>query len=335
VVALTTAQVAALTTAQAAALTTAQVASLTTAQLGALTSEQHLALTAGQLGAISTANFGALVSPLAIDLDGNGIQTLSQANGVNFDLDNDGNIDKVGWVAGKDGLLVREISGDGVINHGGELFGEGTVLADGSKAKDGYQALAALDSNLDGLIDANDAAFGSLQVWTDANINGITDAGELKSLGNLGITSISLDAVKTSVVDNGNLIGLMGSYTKSDGSVHTAADVWFSVDASGNRTFDLAAAIQQTGSSKVSLSNTQSDTLKVTLSDVLSFGQTDIAGMHQVTINGTAADTVQLAHSGVGWSQAGAVSDGAETYMVYVNGNAQLLINDKIHTVIS
>jgi len=254
---------------------------------------------------------------------------------VNFDLNNDGNIDKAGWVAGKDGLLVRDLNGDGVINHGGELFGEGTVLADGSKAKDGYQALAALDSNLDGLIDANDATFGSLQVWTDANGNGITDAGELKSLGNLGITSISLDAVKTSVVDNGNLIGLMGSYTKADGSVHTAGDVWFSVDASGNRTFDLAAAIQQAGSSKVTLSNTQSDTLKVTLSDVLSFGQTDIAGMHQVTINGTAADTVQLANAGTGWTQTGTVSDGAETYMVYVNGNAQLLINDKIHTVIS
>jgi hypothetical protein len=343
VVALTTAQIRALTTNQVANLTTDQVvaietrdiAVLTTAQLASFTSSQHDALTSTQLGAISSANITALVSPLVLDLDGNGIQTASRANGVNFDLNNDGNIDKAGWVAGKDGLLVRDISGDGVINHGGELFGEGTVLADGSKAKDGYQALAALDSNLDGLIDANDAAFGSLQVWTDANGNGITDAGELKSLGSLGITSIGLDAVKTSVVDNGNLIGLMGSYTKSDGTVHTAADVWFSVDASGNRTFDLAAAIQQAGSSKVTLSNTQSDTLNVTLSDVLSLGQADIAGVHQVTIDGSAADTVQLANAGSGWTQTSTVADGAETYMVYVNGNAQLLINDKIHTVIS
>jgi len=28
------------------------------------------------------------------------------------------------------------------------------------------------------------------------------------------------------------------------------------------------------------------------------------------------------------------VTEGADTYMVYVNANAQLLINDKIHTVI-
>jgi hypothetical protein len=335
---LSTSQIVQLTSTQLRAIETADIAGLTSGQVSALVSAglklsttQDALLTSQQLGSFST----NAISPLVLDLDGNGIQTISQAYGVNFDLNNDGNIDKSGWVAGKDGLLVRDISGDGVINHGGELFGEGTALADGSKAKDGYQALAALDSNLDGLIDANDAVFGSLQVWTDANGNGITDAGELKSLASLGITSISLDAVKTSVVDNGNLIGLMGSYTKADGSVHTAGDVWFSVDASGNRTFDLAAAIQQAGSSKVTLSNTQSDTLKVTLSDVLSFGQTDIAGMHQVTINGTAADTVQLANAGTGWTQTGTVSEGAETYMVYVNGNAQLLINDKIHTVIS
>jgi hypothetical protein len=331
---LTTAQVAGLTTAQVVALQTADVAALTPTQLGSLSTAQESALSSAQLAAITTANISSL-SPIVLDLDGNGIQTLSQADGVNFDLNNDGNIDKAGWVAGGDGLLARDISGDGVINNGGELFGEGTVMPDGSKAKDGYQALAALDSNLDGLIDARDAAFGSLKVWTDANGNGITDARELKSLDSLGIKAIALDAVKTNVVDNGNLIGLMGSYTKADGSVHTAADVWFSVDASGNRTFDLAAAIQQAGSSKVTLGNTQSDTLKVTLSDVLSLGQADIPGVHQVTIDGTAADTVQLANAGAGWTQTGTVSDGAETYMVYVNGNAQLLINDKIHTVIS
>jgi hypothetical protein len=291
-----------------------------------LTTNQTASLTSDQIAGLT---------PLVLDLDANGIRTLSQANGVNFDLDNDGNIDKAGWVGRGDGLLARDISGDGVINHGGELFGEGTVMPDGSKAKDGYQALAALDSNLDGLINAHDPAFRSLTVWADANGNGLTDAGELKSLDNLGIKSIGLDAVKTHVVDNGNLIGLMGSFTKSDGSVHTAGDVWFSVDASGNRTFDLAAAIQQAGSSKVTLSNTQRDTLNVSLSDVLSFGQSEIAGVHQVTIDGAVGDTVQLANAGAGWTQTGTVSDGAETYMVYVNGNAQLLINDKIHTVIS
>jgi len=336
---MSTAQVQGTGTSQFIGLNSTDLVALGSANVLALdgarhTSAQLISLLTTQLTGL-TANQQATITPIVLDLDGNGIQTLAKANGVNFDLNNDGNIDKAGWVAGKDGLLVRDLSGDGVINHGGELFGEGTVLADGRKAKDGYQALAALDSNLDGLIDARDATFGSLKVWTDANGNGITDAGELKSLDSLGIKAIGLDAVKTDVVDNGNLIGLMGSYTKADGSVHTAGDVWFSVDASGNRVFDLAAAIQQAGSNNVTLSNTQRDTLKVTLSDVLSLAEPDIAGVHQVTIDGAAGDTVQLANAGAGWSQSGTVTDGAETYMVYVNGNAQLLINDKIHTVIS
>jgi hypothetical protein len=126
----------------------------------------------------------------------------------------------------------------------------------------------------------------------------------------------------------------MGSYTTADGNTHTMGDVWFSVDASGNRTFDLAAAVQQAGSSKVNLGNASADTLKVSLSDVLSLGQTDIAGVHHVKINGDSSDTVQLSSGGEGWTAAGAVTEGADTYMVYVNANAQLLINDKIHTVI-
>jgi hypothetical protein len=183
------------------------------------------------------------------------------------------------------------------------------------------------------VIDAKDAAFGSLKLWVD-NGNGITDQGELKSLAAAGISSISLDAQSSTTVNNGNLIGLMGSYTTADGHTHTMGDVWFSVDASGNRTFDLAAAVQQAGSSKVNLGNASADTLKVSLHDVLSLGQTDIAGVHHVTINGDASDTVQLSNAGAGWTAAGAVTEGADTYMVYVNANAQLLINDKIHTVI-
>jgi len=332
--ALTTTQITSLSASEYEAITSSQLSSLTNSQLTALhgasktfTSSQTSGLSAAQVTALS-------ITPLVLDLNGNGINTASVANGVNFDLNNDGNVDKAGWVAGGDGLLVRDLNSDGVINNGGELFGEGTVLANGSKAKDGYQALSALDSNLDGVIDAKDAAFGSLAVWADANGNGVNDAGELKSLGALGITSISLNATTSDQVDNGNLIGLMGSFTTADGAVHTMGDVWFSVDASGNRSFDLAAAVQQAGGSKVTLSNTQHDTLNVSLADVLSFGETDIAGIHHVTVDGNAGDTVNL-NAAAGWTQAGTVTDGAETYMVYVNANAQLLVNDKINTVIS
>jgi hypothetical protein len=228
------------------------------------------------------------------------------------------------------------LNGDGQINDGGELFGEGTVLADGSKAKDGYVALQALDSNLDGLIDANDAAFSQLSVWIDKNSDGKTDSGELSSLSQLSINSLSLNATKSAEINNGNLIGLMGSYTTADGATHTMGDVWFSVDATGKKVFDLAAVIEQGGSvAHVDLKLGDPATLNVSLQDVLAHGEHDGAsGLATVRIDGDAGDTVQLAQAGEGWSQTGTVTDGAQSYDVYVNQEAQLLVNHKVHTVI-
>ncbi len=63
-------------------------------------------------------------SPIIIDLDGNGVDTLSLNDGVYFDHTGNGFMILTGWVAPCDGLLVRDINGDGEINNGGELFGD-------------------------------------------------------------------------------------------------------------------------------------------------------------------------------------------------------------------
>ena len=47
-----------------------------------------------------------------------------------------------------------------------------------------------------------------LKVWVDANHDGKTDAGELKSLDEAGVASLDLHATKSGAVDNGNLVGL-------------------------------------------------------------------------------------------------------------------------------
>jgi len=359
--ALTGTQLAAFSSVQMTAFSTTQLAYIETADISSLTSVQLLGLDSTDIralgatvngGALSTATLDSLlaaqltamgstqqtrlavVTPMVLDLDGNVIQTVNVQSGVTFDIDNNGTLERTGWVARGDGLLVRDINGDGKINNGGELFGSGTVLADGSKAADGYAAMRALDSNLDGILDANDAAFGQLAVWADKNGDGITNAGEIVSLNSLGITSLSLSSTASAEVNNGNLIGLMGSYTKADGSTHTMGDVWFQTDASGAKVFDLAAVAQAAGGSNINLANTNADTLKVTLSDVLAVGEADIlSGTSSVTVTGDAGDTVQLAGAG-GWSLAGTTTDGAETYMVYVNQNAQLLVNDKVQTII-
>jgi len=149
------------------------------------------------------------------------------SDGVKFDLLATGQPVQTGWVAPSDGLLVRDLNADGTINDGRELFGNATVLADGSTATDGYQALAELDSNHDGVISSADAAYSQLGVWVDANSDGISETGEVQSLAALGITEISVTAQVTTTQDHGNTIGLTSSYQTADGVSHLAGDVWF------------------------------------------------------------------------------------------------------------
>jgi hypothetical protein len=351
VVALTTTQVAALSTSQIQALTTADIASLTTVQVAAFTTSEIAALTTAQIVTLSDSQIASFIftttqlmsltsgsiTPIVLDLQDNGINTNSLENGTTFDLANTGQAVKSGWITGGDALLVRDINGDGIINNGGELFGEGTVLANGQKAKDGYEAMSALDSNHDGVLNKADKAFSQLQVWVD-NGDGITQRGELHSLTQVGITSISLTSQTSTVVDNGNLIGLMGSFTTADGKTHTMGDVWFQTDSSGNKVFDLAAVVAANKASinhgTVELADPTS-TLSVGLSDVLSYGQTDGVGNHQLVIDAGHSSGVNLAHGG-DWSAAGHVDSSGEQYAVYVDPihQARLLVNEKINVLL-
>jgi hypothetical protein len=169
------------------------------------------------------------ITPVMLDLNGNGIQTLALEQGTQFDLAAQGEAQRVGWVAPSDGLLVRDLNQDGIIQDGRELFGSSTVLANGQTAQDGYQALQALDSNRDGVLDSRDEGFASLQVWVDGDSDAFTDAGELKSLTDLSIASLNLQAQAGSAVDQGNLLGLVSNYQTTDGAQHAMADVWLQV----------------------------------------------------------------------------------------------------------
>jgi hypothetical protein len=233
IAALTTAQAHVLTTGQIDALTTPQIQAFETADLAAMTMTQYNAFDAGDMAALNTAQQAALnsVTPIVLDLDGNGIQTLAASEGVHFNIYAIGGTEKVGWVGGKDGLLVRDINGDGVINDGRELFGSATQLADGSRAGNGYAAMAALDSNHDGKLTKADTHFSELKVWVDGNHDGITEAGELHGLVDLGIVELNLDYAKGTQVDHGNLLGMTSSFTTSDGKEHAMADVWFAKDS--------------------------------------------------------------------------------------------------------
>jgi len=175
------------------------------------------------------------------------------AQGVQFDLDGDGDLDRVGWVGANDGLLVRDLNGNGFIDGGQELFGDATQLADGSLAQDGFQALAALDQDGDGWVSAADAGFGQLSVWRDANQDGVADAGEVLSLEAVGITRLEVTSEQANLVSEGNRIGLTASFERADGSRSTVADVWLrfiEADSSDERAVmmgDALAGYQRAG----------------------------------------------------------------------------------------
>jgi hypothetical protein len=215
------------------ALTTTGLAVLNQAQVNALTTTQLCALTSTMVNSITTTNATWLAptayTPIVLDLDSNGIQTLSVDSGVQFDLLANGQPVQTGWVGSGDGLLVMDRNNDGTINDGSELFGSSTVLPDGTKAIDGYQALAQLDTNNDGVISSADAQFVRLGVWVDGDANGAAGTGEVKSLAELNISQLSLKVQKTNNTNNGNLVGLTSSYETADGVKHIAADVWFEV----------------------------------------------------------------------------------------------------------
>lgn len=141
-------------------------------------------------------------SPIVIHLERGVPQFSSASQGVVFDIYGTGpmltawpvNTATTGW-------LVLDRDGNGQIDSGLELFGNHTILSDGTAASDGYAALAELDANHDGWIDAADPGFGRLRVWLDRNRNGRTDANELVTLGSAGVERLSVDAHVSRKVD--------------------------------------------------------------------------------------------------------------------------------------
>jgi len=160
------------------------------------------------------------ISPLVLDLDGDGIETTSILDGhAQFDFGNGHEIAH-GWIAPDDGFLALDKNSNGKIDDITELFG--------SKDRDGFTILSEYDDNSDGIINANDYIYSQLFVWQDLNGDGKSDESELQSLADRGVQSINLAPVLQDVADNKNWIPLSSSITLSDGSEGEIADVYLS-----------------------------------------------------------------------------------------------------------
>ncbi len=179
-----------------------------------------------------------LRDPIILDLDGNGLETVGLASNIHFDHDGDGVLTKTGWVGKDDALLVWDRNANGSIDTGAELFGDFTELPDGTLAPNGFAALAALDSNGDGILDASDPAFAELKLWRDASQDGVSQGGEFITLADAGIVSLNLaHTLKNQGLPNGNTLSREGGFTRADGTSGGMGEFKLAID-----TFDTQFA---------------------------------------------------------------------------------------------
>jgi hypothetical protein len=336
---------ASLKTAQIHALTTTELSVLTTTQLAVWSMTQVKALSSLQLSSMSSDQQNALAkSPLVLDLTDHGIDTVNVAAGVSFDLTGSGHKLNTGWITSSEGFLVYDPGHSGVINDGTQLFGTSTRLPNGTLAPNGFAALAAYDSNHDGVIDAKDASFSALAIWVDSNQDGVSQTGEVHTLSSLNITKIDLNAViKTSILNNQNWIGLESTYLTADGKSHTIADVWFLAGNGLSQTLDLtqpdSAGISAGSLGHINLAGygSQGGKLILNAGNVLYLGGRDLvnnaqtgSGHVQMVISGNASDTVQLTDPHGSWSDGGTTELNQLEYHIYLSGTVQLLVQNEV-----
>jgi hypothetical protein len=133
--------------------------------------------------------------PIVVSLDlQNPYRLTSIEDGVQFDIDADGDLDQVSWTeAGSDvAFLARDRNDDGRITDGRELISDHTIPG----AKNGFTALLALaTAEINGerraMLDGRNPLFSRMMLWADANHNGVSEEAELQSASQL-ISTIGL-----------------------------------------------------------------------------------------------------------------------------------------------
>lgn len=131
------------------------------------------------------------------------------------------------WPTASTPWLALDRDGNGTIDSGAELFGSDTRLPDGRTAANGFAALAPLDANGDGRIDARDPAFASLVLWADRDFDQRSTPDELTPASDL-VVAISLAYTSDVRCDaRGNCEGERATLTwrTADGAVREGAIV--------------------------------------------------------------------------------------------------------------
>ncbi|WP_248764375.1 MULTISPECIES: S8 family serine peptidase [unclassified Pseudomonas] len=276
----------------------------------------HNAVTLNGLSAMTT--FNTFVDPLLLDLTGNGVRMTDMHDGVLFDTDHSGTLKRTGWADRTTGMLVLD-DGSGQIKDVSQMFSEyykGKAGSNGGPGqatfKDGFAALASEDKNGDGVIDARDPIWSQLRVWVDGTHDAKVDAGELKTLDQLGITQISVRSTSAGTeVRDGNKVLARGTFTVN-GKTQEALAVDFigdpvssvlSVLGNGTKVLSSSGGITTTAYSSHSTTGESLDAAKLGVSNLYGGSGNDIltaaasgswlvGGGGSNTYNGGAGDDV-------------------------------------------
>lgn len=171
-------------------------------------------------------------SPIILDLAGDGVHLTSAETGVLFEL-HPGRLGMWAWTAASsdDAFLALDLDGNGFIDSGAELFGDGAIQV-ASANPNGFAALAWYDlsgqgGNGDGVIDRDDDIWGRLRLWRDVDHDGWSSTGELQSLDTVGVRSFSLSATLSDHVDaHGNEFRMSAPIVANSPIGRVASDVW-------------------------------------------------------------------------------------------------------------
>ena len=194
---------------------------------------------------------------ILIDADADGYHLTSVEDGVQFDLDGDGQAEQIAWTrvdedGSVDAWLACDRNGNGWIDDGTELWGRNMPLFefDGElvRGSNGFEALKSSESPdsllggggitdaqtetrggvPDGQTDARDPIWPHLLLWRDTNHNGVSEPHELQPLATTGIVAISTDyEVKRKADGNGNAYQLESHATiRGSGGSSQRMRIW-------------------------------------------------------------------------------------------------------------
>ena len=153
--------------------------------------------------------------PVLLDLDGDGVELVALEDSTAFyDIHGDGFRYHLSWVAPDDGLLAYDRDGDGRISERGEISFVDYVEG----ARTDLEGLRHFDTNRDNVLDSADREWSKFRVWQDLDQDGESDAGELRSLDEAGIRSITLaSSGEVETRGDGTRVFGRGTYVGTDG----------------------------------------------------------------------------------------------------------------------